>query len=164
MYVCLQSQLQKKSNFVSKLTIRYMRKKILNYFHIHLVLRNRFASKGSTIEVMDWFREKNIYQKKMLRYTPSQNVWSRSKSVVMFGLIKILNPFLLTSKLWLVFMGMNKKKKIKMPDSKKTHFPKSPILNIFFQKFHGLVLGLLELIDAKGIGVARPIWSWGSPT
>jgi hypothetical protein len=35
---------------------------------------------------------------------------------------------------------------------------------IFFQKFHGLVLGLVELIDAKGIDVALPIWPWGCPT
>ena len=41
-------------------------------------------------------------------------------------------------------------KKFKMADSKKGHFPAPPILNIF----HGLVLGLVELIDAKGIGVA----------
>ena len=35
------------------------------------------------------------------------------------------------------------------------HFSKSPILKIFLWKFHGLVLGLVELIDAKGIGVAQ---------
>ena len=34
---------------------------------------------------------------------------------------------------------------------KKTHFPAPPILNIFSWKFHGLVLGLVKLIDAKGI-------------
>ena len=49
------------------------------------------------------------------------------------------------------------KKKIKMADSKKGHFPSPPILSIFFQKFHGLVLGLVRLIDAKGIDVAQPI-------
>ena len=43
------------------------------------------------------------------------------------------------------------KKKIKMADSQKGHFPAPPILNIFFQKFHELVLGLVELIDAEGI-------------
>ena len=46
-----------------------------------------------------------------------------------------------------------------MADSKKPHFPAPPILNIFSLKFHGLVLGLVELIDAKDIGVAKPIWS-----
>ena len=44
-----------------------------------------------------------------------------------------------------------------MANSKKGHFPDLPILNIFFQKFHGLVLGLVELIDAKGIDVAQLI-------
>ena len=29
----------------------------------------------------------------------------------------------------------------------------------FLGKFHGLVLGLVGLIDAKGIDVAQPIWS-----
>ena len=46
------------------------------------------------------------------------------------------------------------KKKSKMADSKKGNFSKSPILNIFLWKFHGLVLGLVELNDAKGIDVA----------
>ena len=43
-----------------------------------------------------------------------------------------------------------------MADLKKAHFP-AP-LNIFLQKFNGLVLGLVGLIDAKGIGVAQFIW------
>jgi hypothetical protein len=66
---------------------------------------------------------------------------------------------LLTNKLWLF-----EKQKIKMADSKKAHFSKSPILNIFSWKFHRLVLGLVELIDAKGIDVAQSIWQWGCPT
>ena len=41
-----------------------------------------------------------------------------------------------------------------MADSKKGHFPAPPILNIFSWKFHGLALGLVELVDAKGIDVA----------
>ena len=45
-------------------------------------------------------------------------------------------------------------------DSKKLWFSKPPILEIFSQKFHGLVLGLVVLIDGKGIDVAQPIWSW----
>ena len=41
--------------------------------------------------------------------------------------------------------------------------------NLIFQSrqfsiFHGLVLWLVGLIDAKGIGVADPIWSWGCQT
>ena len=35
---------------------------------------------------------------------------------------------------------------------------KSTIIKIFLQKFHGLVLGSVELIDVKGIGMAQPIW------
>ena len=50
-----------------------------------------------------------------------------------------------------------------MANSKKQRFLKSPILNIFLWKFYGLVLGLIELIDAKGIDVAQPIWLWGCP-
>jgi hypothetical protein len=51
-----------------------------------------------------------------------------------------------------------RKIKFKMADSKKLRFSTPPILNIFLRKFHGLVLGLVELIDAKGIDVAQPIW------
>ena len=58
----------------------------------------------------------------------------------------------------------NSKKKFKMADSKKPHFPAPPILNIFSWKFHGLVLGLVGLIDAKGIDMAQRIWPWGCPT
>jgi hypothetical protein len=50
-----------------------------------------------------------------------------------------------------------KQKKIKMADSKKLSFLKLPILNMFLENFHGLVLGLVELIDAKGIDVVQPI-------
>ena len=48
-----------------------------------------------------------------------------------------------------------------MADYKKAHFPAPPILNILSQKFHGLVLWLVQLIDVKniGLGVAQPIWS-----
>ena len=57
------------------------------------------------------------------------------------------------------------KKKFKIADSKKkTHFPAPPILNLFSRNFYGLVLGLVELIDAKDIGVSQLIWSWGCPT
>ena len=72
-------------------------------------------------------------------------------------------PSLLTYKLWLIFMGM-KQKKSKWPTQKKTTISKLPILKIFSRNFHGLVLGLIVLIDAKSIDVAQPIWSWGCPT
>ena len=48
-----------------------------------------------------------------------------------------------------------------MADWKKAYFPKSPILKIFWRKFHGLVLGLVGLNDAKPIDLAQPIWRWG---
>ena len=41
---------------------------------------------------------------------------------------------------------------------------KSPILEIFLRKFHRLVLGLVRLIDVKGINVTQLIWLSGSPT
>ena len=44
-----------------------------------------------------------------------------------------------------------------MADSKKTHFAKRSILNIFINRV-GWVLGLVELIDVKGIDLAQPIW------
>ena len=34
---------------------------------------------------------------------------------------------------------------------KKLRFSTAPILNIFFQKLYGLVLGLVESIDANGL-------------
>ena len=49
-------------------------------------------------------------------------------------------------------------RKFKMAASKKPHFPAPPILNIFSWKFHGLVLGLVELIDVKGICLAQLLW------
>jgi hypothetical protein len=58
-------------------------------------------------------------------------------------------------------MGMKKKKhfflKFQNGRLKKISFSIPPILYIFFQKFHGLFLGLVGLIDAKGIDVAQPI-------
>ena len=53
--------------------------------------------------------------------------------------------------------SFREKKKFKMADSKKLSFSTPPILNIFFQKFHRLVLGLVGLNDAKGIEVAQRI-------
>ena len=49
-------------------------------------------------------------------------------------------------------------KKIKMTDSKKLSFSTSPKAKQLLPKFHGLVLGLVGLIDAKGIDLAQPIW------
>jgi hypothetical protein len=52
------------------------------------------------------------------------------------------------------------KKKFQNGRLKKTEFFK--IANS--QKFHGLVLGLVGLIDVKGIDLAQPIWSRDCPT
>ena len=41
-----------------------------------------------------------------------------------------------------------------MADFQNGRFSKSPILKTLLGKFHGLVLGLVGLIDAKGIDVA----------
>ena len=38
-----------------------------------------------------------------------------------------------------------------MAELKKLRFSKLPILETFLQKFHGLVLGLVVLIDAKAL-------------
>ena len=55
----------------------------------------------------------------------------------------------------LVFFQMMKKIIIiKLANSKEPNFPAPPILNFFFKKLNGLVVGLIELIDVKGIGVA----------
>ena len=43
-----------------------------------------------------------------------------------------------------------------MADSKKLIFSTSPKAEQFPPKFHGLVLGLVELIDVKGIDEAQP--------
>ena len=57
------------------------------------------------------------------------------------------------------FHGDEAKKIIKMADSKKLSFSTSPKAEQFPPKFHGLVLGLIGLIDAKNIDVAQSIWS-----
>jgi hypothetical protein len=50
------------------------------------------------------------------------------------------------------------KKQIQIGQLKKSSFSSSAISQYFLaKKFHGLVLWLVELIDAKGIGVAEPI-------
>ena len=48
-----------------------------------------------------------------------------------------------------------------MADSKKLSFSPSPKAEQFPPKFHGLVLGLVGLIDAKGINMTQPLWPLG---
>ena len=50
------------------------------------------------------------------------------------------------------------KKKIQNGRLKKTEIFKTPNSQFFPQKFQRLVLGLVELLYAKGIDVAQPIW------
>jgi hypothetical protein len=55
------------------------------------------------------------------------------------------------------------KKKFKMADSKKLRISTTPKAEQLSPKFHRFVLGLVELIDAKGINVTQPIWPSGCP-
>jgi len=50
------------------------------------------------------------------------------------------------------------KKKFKMADSKKLSFSTSSKAEQIPPKFHGFVLRLVGLNDAKGIGFTQPIW------
>ena len=103
-------------------------------------------------------------------YTAGWNVWGEWFMAGNQGNHQNFVASFIPTKLWPIFMGMKQKKiffwkrKSKMADSKKLSFSKLPILKIFMQKLYGLVLGLVGLIDAKGIDVAQPIWSWGSLT
>ena len=68
---------------------------------------------------------------------------------------------------WFKIAGFYTQKNFQKPNKqkpKKCLFPVPSILNIFPQKFQGLVLRLEEQIDAKGIDVAQPIWLSGCPT
>ena len=67
------------------------------------------------------------------------------------------DPTFLPKNLWLIFMGMKQNGQLK-----KTEFFKITNSQYFLRKFQRLVLGLVGLIDAKGIDLAQPIWSWGS--
>ena len=79
--------------------------------------------------------------------------------------------YLLTNKLWHVFMGMKQKKiffwwkkNSKWPTQKNWVFQLPPKAEQLSPKFYRLVLGLVGLIDAKGINVTQPIWPSGCPT
>ena len=113
---------------------------------------------------IDWIVKLNCM------YSGVQIRWQRVFWAGNQGIHQNFHKSLLTYKFWLIFMRMKQKKifflkkKFKMADSKKGHFPAPPILNIFSWKFHGSVLGLVGLIDAKGFGLAQPIWPWGCTT
>ena len=71
-------------------------------------------------------------------------------------------------KFGLIFIRMKQKKNFFEERNgrsfKMANFSKSPILELFSQKFHRLELGLVGLIDVKAINIAQPIWSWGCLT
>ena len=82
------------------------------------------------------------------------------------GKCQNFDPSSLPNKFGLIYMRMKQKKNFffeeknsKWPIFQNGRFSKSPILKIFSQKFLGLGLGLVGLIDVKGIDVAQPIWS-----
>ena len=102
--------------------------------------------------------EKNLTQLwlRIVTYTRDRNVLSMWFLAGNQGNHQNSDQSLLTNKLWRFF----KKKNFKMADSKKVRFSKSPILKKFFWKFHGSVLGLEGLVDAKGIDLSQPIWLW----
>ena len=63
-------------------------------------------------------------------------------------------------------MGMEQKNYFfeKKDKIAKLSFSKLPILKKLSRRFHILVLGLIGLIDAKGIDMAQQICSWGCLT
>ena len=86
-------------------------------------------------------------------------------------IIKISKKFLVSHKLWLIWIRMKqkkifflKKKNSKWPTQKNWVFQLPPKAEQLSPKFHRLVLGLVGLIDAKGINVTQPIWLSGCPT
>ena len=75
-----------------------------------------------------------------------------------------LRPICPATKFVTYFLGMKQKKIFekqypKTADSKKLSFSTLPKAEQFTPKFHGLVLGLVELIDAKSIDLSQLIWS-----
>ena len=58
-------------------------------------------------------------------------------------------PFILTHNLWLIFMGIKKKQKLSFSTLQRAE--------LFLPKFYRLVLGIVGLIDAKGINMTPPI-------
>ena len=74
-------------------------------------------------------------------YTPGWNVWGEWVLAVNHHNHKNWVPSILIHNLWLIFMWMKQKnfffeKKIKITDSKKVHFSRSPILNFFLSNGH----------------------------
>ena len=132
-------------------------------FHLHL---NTFIFKNEERCVSLHFRPVILNY----GYTRNRNVLTMWFLAGNQGNHQNFDPSLLANNLWRFFMRIKQKKFLfskkifKMADSKKVRFSKSPILNVFLWKFHESVLGLVGLIDAKGIDLSQPIWLWGCPT
>ena len=58
----------------------------------------------------------------------------------------------------MVFFIRKKLRKNQNGPLKKAHFPVLPIFIFLKKKFQGLVLGLVGLIDEKGIDFDQPMW------
>ena len=69
------------------------------------------------------------------------------------GKLQNFDPSSLLYKFALIFMRMKQKIKNFFEQKKNSKWP------IFSRKVYRLVLGLVELIDAKAVNVAQPIWS-----
>ena len=145
----------------------------LRYSHKFLVYVRDNEKRGSCFSWLSKSSFWNIlthHKKVMFKENRWHYVHFRLKCLGNHGNHKNFDLCLISKNFWLIFMEMKQKKfffwktKFKMADSKKVRFSKSPILNIFLWKFHGLVLGLVGLNDAKGINLAQSIWPWGSPT
>ena len=95
-----------------------------------------------------WYNEK--FCTKVCKLVVKGYFWLETRVIIKISTI-LANLQMLTN-----FHGNEAKKnfsiekfKFKMADSKKGNFPSLPILNIFFQKFHGLVLGLVVVLVSR---------------
>ena len=102
-------------------------------------------------------------------YTAGWNVWGEWFLAATQGNHQNFDPSLLTNKFWLIFMGKKQKiifffekKNSKWPTQKKCIFQKRPFFCENFMDWS--FLGLVGLIDMKGIDLSQPIWLWGCLT
>ena len=109
--------------------------------------------------------EKSATYKIKWSYTVYRYITHSKKFAGKQGRHQTFDQSILPYKFGLIFKRMKQKKiffeekNSKWPNFQNGRFSKSPILKHFSRKFHRLVLGLVGLIDVKGIDVAKPIWS-----
>ena len=111
---------------------------------MHISKKLHLCREYTWLDILSWPNLKKV------RYTRGWNVWVGWFLAGNQDNRQKFDPSLLTNKLWHVFMVI-KQKKIKIADSKKLRFSKSPNLKKKLWKFNGLFLGLVALIDAKGL-------------